>query len=102
VYVPGSGWIDIQRTRALWAEFQGPPAIVKRNAWIDRPSVSIAYSYLFAGSELSTLLSERGDGAAGDSVLSTVRRVARAIRLEHFMSEANSPPPPMPRGDTSR
>jgi hypothetical protein len=47
VYVPGSGWIDIQRTRALWRDFVGPPAIVKRNDWIDRPSVSIAYSYLF-------------------------------------------------------
>ena len=76
------------------------PAIVKRNDWIDRPSVSIAYSYLFTGSELGSILSERREVAAGDSVLATVRRVARAIGVERLMSDAN--PPPVPRGDTSR
>ena len=100
VYVPGSGWVDIQRTRALWADFAGPPAIVTRGDWIDRPSVSIAYSYLFAGSELAGLLSERRDVAAGDSVMATVRRVARAISVDHLLSDAT--PPPVPRGDTSR
>ena len=100
VFVPGSGWLDIRRTRALWAGFEGPGAIVKRNNWIDRPSVSIAYSYLFAGSELASLLSERRDVAAADSVMATVRGVARAVGVEHLMSSVN--PPPVPRGDTSR
>jgi hypothetical protein len=81
-------------------DFQGTTAIVTRNDWIDRPSVSIAFSYLFAGSELASLLSERRETAAGDSVLATVRQVARAIRVEHLMSDAT--PPPVPRGDTSR
>jgi hypothetical protein len=100
VYVPGSGWLDVRRTRALWRDFEGPPAIVKRNDWIDRPSLSIAYSYLFAGSELAGLLLERRDVAAGDSVLATVRRVARAVGVEHLLADANAPP--VPRGDTSR
>jgi hypothetical protein len=100
VYVPGSGWTDIQRTRALWRDFVGPAAIVKRNDWVDRPSVSIAYSYLFAGSELASLLSERRDVTAGDSVMATIRSLARAIRVEHLMANANAPP--VPRGDTSR
>ena len=100
VYVPGSGWHDIPRTRALWREFVGPAAIVKRNDWIDRPSVSLAYSYLFAGSELASLLSNRRDTVAGDSVMATIRSLARAIRVEHLMAEANAPP--VPRGDTSR
>ena len=100
VFVPGSGWLDVRRTLALWHEFEGPAAIVKRNDWIDRPSVSIAYSYLVAGSELSSILSERGDVAGGNSVLATMRQVARAVRVEHMMSDAN--PPPIPRGDTAR
>jgi hypothetical protein len=100
VYVPGSGWLDIQRTLVLWAGFEGPGAIVKRNDWIDRPSITIPYSYLFAGSELASILSERRDVTAADSVLATVRRVARAVRVEHLMSDANAPP--VPRGDTSR
>jgi hypothetical protein len=95
VFVPGSGWIDIQRTHALWREFAGPGAIIRRNAWIDQPSISISYSYLFAGSELASLL-----GLRGDSVMTTVRRVARAVGVEQLMSDAN--PPPVPRGDTSR
>jgi hypothetical protein len=100
VYIPGSGWIDIQRTRALWRDFEGPAAIVRRNSWVDRPSVSIAFSYLFAGGELANLLSERREIAAGDSVFATVRQVARAVQVEHLMSGAS--PPPLPRGDTSR
>ena len=100
VYVPGSGWIDIRRTRALWDGFAGPSAIVKRNDWIDRPSVSIAFSYLVAGGELASLLSERRDATAADSVMATLRNVARAVRVDHLMSDAT--PPPVPRGDTSR
>jgi hypothetical protein len=100
VFVPGSGWIDLQRTKALWQAFEGPAAIVKRNDWIDRPSVSIAYSYLFVGSELASLLAERGEAAAGDSIMTRVRNVARAIGVEQLMADAN--PPPVPRGDTSR
>ena len=100
VFLPGSGWLDVRRTKALWDVFQGPAAIVKRNAWIDRPSVSIAYSYLFAGSELASLFSERNEGAAADSIISTMRRLARAVSVEHLISDAA--PPPLPRGDTAR
>jgi hypothetical protein len=100
IYVPGSGWVDMQRTRALWSGFEGPAAIIKRNDWIDRPSVSIAYSYLFVGSELAAILSERGEVTAGDSILAKVRQVARAIGVERLLSDAN--PPQVPLGDTSR
>jgi hypothetical protein len=101
VYIPGSGWLDVNRTRALWNAFEGPAAIVKRNDWIDRPSVSIAYSYLVSGSELASLFSERRDVAASDSLFATIRQVARAVRVDHLMSDATTSPP-VPRGDTSR
>jgi hypothetical protein len=39
--------------------------------------------------------------AASDSVIATMRKVARAVRVEQLMADAN-PPPPAPRGDTSR
>jgi hypothetical protein len=100
VFIPGSGWLDVRRTRALWDGFVGPAAIVKRGDWIDRPSVSIAFSYLIAGSELGSVLAERGQIASGDSVLARVRAVARAVRVDHLMADAN--PVPLPRGDTSR
>jgi hypothetical protein len=100
VFVPGSGWLDVRRTQALWQAFEGPAAIVKRNDWIDRPSVSIAFSYLVSGSELASIFGERREVAASDSMLATLRRVARAVRVEHLMSGAI--PPPVPRGDTAR
>jgi hypothetical protein len=82
LFVEGSGWFDLERTHALWNDvFKGPAAIMRRGDWIDRPSVSIPYSYLLTGSELGEVLRASGDSAASVKVLDTVTRVARAVRL---------------------
>lgn len=98
VYVPDSGWLDVPRTRALWREFRGPGAIVRRNDWIDRPSITIPFAYLLAGSELANTLTALGEDAAADSVLVTLRQVARAVRVEQLLDGASAPAPPA--GDT--
>lgn len=62
--------------------------------------MSIPFAYLVGGSELATFLAERKDNVAADSVMTLVRQVARAVKVEHLMSSPN--PPSVPRGDTSR
>jgi len=82
VYVDGSGWLDVERSRALWMQdLTGPDAIVRRGDWVDRPSLSTPYAYLMAGSELAEALRLRRDLLASQQVFDTVTRVARAVRL---------------------
>jgi hypothetical protein len=101
VFVTGSGWFDIVRSRDLWKEFTGPEAIVRRNDWIDRPSLSTAYAYLLAGGELSELQRFRGDSVAATQTFDTILRVARAVRVEGLLQQAN-PSRALPSGDTAR
>jgi hypothetical protein len=99
ILVPGSGWLDVPRSHTLWRYFDGPEAIIRRNDWIDGPSIGIAFSYLLLGSELGSALAARGDASAADSVFRQVRRVARAVRVEAALDDAA---PPERLGDTAR
>jgi len=82
VYVDGSGWLDVERSRALWMQdLTGPDAIVRRGDWVDRLSLSTPYAYLMAGSELAEALRLRRDLLASQQVFDTVTRVARAVWL---------------------
>jgi hypothetical protein len=82
VYVEGSGWLDVERSHALWVqEWTGPDAIVRRGDWVDRPSLSTPFAYLMAGSELAEALRLRRDLSGSRQVFDTVTRVARAVRL---------------------
>ncbi|MCC6316808.1 MAG: DUF2723 domain-containing protein [Gemmatimonadaceae bacterium] len=101
VFVPGSGWLDVKRSMALWGSFGGPAAILRRNDWIDRPSLSTVYSYLVAGGELSDVLHYRGDSVAARGVADLVGRVARATRLGHLLQPQDAGAPPL-GGDTAR
>jgi hypothetical protein len=81
VMVQGSGWLDVPGTLSLWTEeFRGPAAIIRHGDWIDRPSVSIPFSYLLTGMELAEALRMRGDTARAQEVMQAVAGVARAAR----------------------
>ena len=98
MFVEGSGWLDIERSRALWMEHMvGPDALLKLGDWVDRPSLSTPFSYLLAGSELAEALRLRGDIAASAKVMDTVTRLAKAVRVEQLLPSA---PVPVIGGDT--
>jgi hypothetical protein len=83
VYVQGDGWFDIARTQTLWHDvFAGPASIIKEGQWIDRPSVSMAYLYLFTGAELSDALRSTGHAAEASTVATTMTSVAHATGLD--------------------
>ncbi len=81
VMVQGSGWFDLDRSKALWDTFAGPAAILKRGDWIDRPSLSSVYAYVLGGYELSEVMRFRGDSAGAATVRDTVREMARVTRI---------------------
>src|SRR4051812_1196367 len=80
VNIRGSGWFDLPRSRALFMDvFRGPGAIEKHGDWVDRPSVGIPLTYIFAAEELAAVLRAKGQNASAAAVLDTGARIAHAV-----------------------
>ena len=80
VGIRGSGWFDLPRSRALFMDvYRGPRAIEKHGDWVDRPSVGIPLTYIFAAEELAAVLRAKGQSASAAAVLDTGARIAHAV-----------------------
>jgi hypothetical protein len=83
--VPGEGWVDVQRTRALWEEvFEAQDAFIKKNGWPDKASIGIPALYVSTGFMLADALEMTGDKEGVASVLERTKAVARATRIDQF------------------
>jgi len=83
VEVRGSGWFDLPTSRALFMDvYRGPHAIEQRGDWVDRPSVGIPLTYIFAAEELAAVLRAKGETASAAAVLDTGARIARTVHEE--------------------
>jgi Protein O-mannosyl-transferase TMEM260-like len=93
--VPGAGWMDLQRTKTLWdSVFVGKNSLMKRNDWIDRPSVGIPYLYVATGLMLSEVLHSTGDTANAARIMGQSRRIAQAVRLDDLLAQLQEPARP--------
>jgi hypothetical protein len=106
VLVPGEGWVDLPRSRALWNDvFEGHDALVTKGGWPDRASVGIPALYVNTGLILAETLEMQGDRAGAQSVLAKTEQVARAARIDEFFSFMNQQPGGIPlpgvTGDTA-
>ena len=98
--LPGEGFIDVARTRALWFDvFKGQQAIIRKGDWVDSPSVGIPALYVSTGIILSEVLRSRGQGPEAQRVLATAEQVARATRLGDVFAQSTAPPIPL-EGDS--
>jgi hypothetical protein len=102
VPVPGEGFIDVSRTADLWKEFRAPASLVRKNDWVDRPSVGIPYLYVSTGVVLSEALNRQGDAPGAQAAMDRARAVAKATRLEDLFGPEAPPPPPVISGDSAR
>jgi hypothetical protein len=102
VRVQGEGFVDVSRTADLWKEFRAPASLVKKNDWVDRPSVGIPYLYVSTGVVLSEALGQKGDAGGAQAALERARAVAKATRLEDLFGPEAPPPPPVISGDSAR
>jgi hypothetical protein len=81
--MPGDGWFDAPRTRALWeTAFKAPISLAKRDLWVDRPSASIPFLYVRTGLELSTALDQMGAKEEATKLRAQAQRIARGAQLE--------------------
>jgi hypothetical protein len=74
--------------------FVGKKSIMKRNDWIDRPSVGIPYLYVATGLMLSEVMQASGDTTGSLRVLGESRRIAQAVRLDDLLAQLQEPPRP--------
>ena len=102
VNVQGEGMVDLSTTAALWKEFRAPASLVRKNDWVDRPSVGIPYLYVSTGVVLSEALQQRGRAPDAAEAMKTARAVAGATRLQDLFGPEPPPPPPVVSGDSAR
>jgi hypothetical protein len=103
VLLPGQGFVDIPRTRALWFDvFQAPDALVRKGIWVDKPSVGIPYLYVATGLILSESLAATGRSLEAEKVFDTTKKVAAATGLNDLFGPAFEQPATVPLGDSLR
>jgi hypothetical protein len=104
VNLPSEGWIDVNRSLALWRAFEAPKTLISRGDWVDKPSVNIPALYVMSGYFLAEALATTGDRADADSVMHTAAAIARAASLDDvFRPPTSVPALPMPEtGDVPR
>ncbi len=98
VLVPGEGFLDLPRTRALWdSVFVGPEAMIKRDGWPDKPSVGIPALYIQTGFLLADVLQSSGQTEAARRAMDRARGVARGARVDDLFDFSAQPQPvPLP------
>ena len=78
-------FIDVDRSKALWdTVYRAPDALMKEGDWIDRASIGIPYTYAFTGAILAEAMRARGDEKSATEIMSRVREIVKAARIEGF------------------
>ncbi len=97
--VPGEGFVDVKRTKALWEDvFRGKASFIKKDGWVDKPSVGIPALYVQTGFMVYDMLQTTGDKAGADKALEDAKKVAQATRIADFFNFA-AVEQPLPQGD---
>ena len=104
VYVQNEGFVDVGRTDALAKAFRAPASLIRKNDWVDKPSVGIPYLYVSTYFVLSDAKTKQGDLKGAADALASARAVAKATQLdkELGLDAPPPPPPPMVSGDSAR
>jgi hypothetical protein len=104
VKIQGEGFVDVPRTQALAKDFKAPASLIRKNEWVDRPSVGIPYLYISTQFVLSEALMQKGDAKGSNEALAKAKEIAKATQLDRelFGSDRLPPPPPIISGDSAR
>jgi hypothetical protein len=91
-------WVDVHASTVLWDSFEAPAALIRKNKWIDRPSLPSPTMYVRTGLTLSDSMLMRGDAAGALRVYERTRAIAEAIQVMDYFP----PPPSQLLGDPAR
>jgi hypothetical protein len=79
INIEGVGLVDVARSEALWKDFRGPAAILKRGDWVDRASADLARLYISTGLILGGALDQLGRASEGAKAYDTTRAIAAVV-----------------------
>jgi hypothetical protein len=83
VRVDGGGWVDPERTVALWRDvYTAPESLLTHGRWVDAASDNIPRWYAGTAILTSQLLAGRGDAAASQAVMDTARKIIDIVGLD--------------------
>lgn len=99
VRVPGEGFVDVERSIALWKEMKTPESLIKKGDWVDAPSKGIPFLIVSTGVATAEALMRSGRQQEANAVLDRSRNVATAMRFGSIVNQLVSPPPTT-TGDT--
>lgn len=86
VLVRGEGWLDVQRTFALWKTWEGIQSLKRLDDWTDRASANIPYTYVATGALLAEALNQAGQPKEAEQVYGTALEIAKATRLDDLLA----------------
>lgn len=99
--VQGEGWVDITASKALWDEFAAPASLMKKNKWIDRPSIGIPYLYISSGLSLADAMFANADTMAAGGVLDRAKGIATAVGMGAMFASDATPQMEIPADTTA-
>ncbi|MEP6835888.1 MAG: DUF2723 domain-containing protein [Gemmatimonas sp.] len=80
--IPGEGFVDVPRSKALWDSYTATKSLAKRNGWVDDASVGIPDLYVISGLTFMEALARSGRTAEADSMFQQSKAIAKAMRRE--------------------
>ena len=81
VQIQGEGFVDVERSAALWREFKTPASLVRKGDWVDAPSKGIPGLIVTTGIATAEALYASGRRAQADSIIRTTYDVSKAMRF---------------------
>ncbi|MBC7790460.1 MAG: DUF2723 domain-containing protein [Anaerolineae bacterium] len=86
VLIRGEGWLDVERTFALWKTWEGIGSLKRMHDWTDRASANIPYTYVATGALLAEALNQTGRPKEAEQVYGTALEIAQATRLDELLA----------------
>ena len=80
VSYPG-GYLDVERTHALWKRFRAPRALLADGDWVDDASITIPTAYVATGQLVAQGLAAQGRAPEAGKVMAETEALARKLRL---------------------
>jgi hypothetical protein len=75
-----AGYVDVQRSLALWKEYRAARQLVREGKWTDIASADVPLYYAMVGQELAMALDARGDRAQAMEIMELVRQIADVVQ----------------------